>query len=330
MPLSVSGTGANTVFTPGAKVQPFKNIRLPDFLQDASSYNNAQNLTITVSNINGGGPTDANGTFVLGLAGFHQTAPGTYTLNTGLSYDAAAAAISNLKNLTFTTAQTPAAITVQTTGSLNQTGTDSLTQVVTPVPPAFIVTDTLANSSYTCAGTPYIGPGGVISQYVVQTDNPALSTANLNITATAPGVFIHTGSGVDAITVAGVGGKNILDGGTNSNFLTGAAAGSGADTFFVDARTAASDIWNTIANFHAGDAVTLFGITPTNKIIAWADGQGTTGATGLTLHATQTGAPQASFTLAGYTTADLSNGRLGLAYGTETDGTPYLYVTGLK
>jgi len=143
-------------------------------------------------------------------------------------------------------------------------------------------------------------------------------------------VFIHTGSGVDAINVSGVGGKNILDGGTNSNFLTGGTAGAGTDTFFVDARNAAADIWNTVSNFHGGDAVTLFGITPTNKIVAWADGQGTTGATGLTLHATQTGAPQASFTLAGYTTADLSNGRLGLVYGTEPDGTPYLYVTGLK
>lgn len=53
-------------------------------------------------------------------------------------------------------------------------------------------------------------------------------------------------------------------------------------------------------------------------------------ATGLTLHATQSGAPQASFTLAGYTTADLSNGRLATVYGAEPDGTPYLYVAGLK
>ncbi len=328
MTLSVSGTGANTVFTPGAKIQPFKNIRVPDFLQDASSSVSTHSLTITVSGIDGGGPTDANGTFVLGLLGFHQTAPGTYTLDTGLSDDAAAA-VSELKSLTFTAAQTPATITVSTAGNL-QTGTGSFTQIVAAVPPTFIVTDTLANNSYTFAGTPYAGPGGATSQYVVQTDYPALSTANLSITATAPGVFIHTGSGMDAISVAGVGGNNVLDAGTNSNFLTGGTAGSGADTFFVDARNAASDIWNTVTNFHAGDAVTLFGVTPTNKAIAWADGQGITSATGLTLHATQAGTPTVSFTLAGYTTADLSNGRLGVTYGTEADGTPYLYVTGLK
>ena len=334
MTLSFSGTGASTVYTPGAKVQPFKNIRVLDSLQDTSRYINTLSFTITVSDISGGAPTDAAGIFALtSSTQFRQTAPGTYTLKVGATYDAARTAASRLAALDFTTGQTPstAVIKITATDNLNQTGTDSLTQVVTAVPPTkFIVTDTLNNNNYAFAGAPYIGSAGVSNQYVVQSDNPALSATNLNITALAPSVFIHTGSGVDAISVAGVGGKNILDGGTNSNFLTGGTAGSGADTFFVDARDAASDIWDTVTNFHAGDAVTLFGITPTNKAIAWADGQGTTGATGLTLHATQAGAPQASFTLAGYTTADLSNGRLGTTYGTEPDGTPFLYVVGLK
>ena len=334
MTLSFSGTGASTVYTPGATVQPFKNIRVLDSLQDPSKFGNTLSFTITVSDINGGGPTDAAGAFVLtSSTQFRQTAPGTYRLNIGRSYDAARTAVSRLADLDFTAGQTPstAVITLTATDNLNQTGTDSLTQVAAAVPPTkFLVTDTLSNNNYTASGTPYAGPAGVNNQWVVQTDNPALSATNLNITALAPSVFIHTGSGVDAINVAGVGGRNVLDGGTNSNFLTGGVAGSGADTFFVDARNAASDIWNTVTNFHAGDAVTLFGITPTNKAIAWADGQGTTGATGLTLHATQAGAPQASFTLAGYTTADLGNGRLGTTYGTEPDGTPFLYVVGLK
>lgn len=331
MTLTLSGTGASTVFAPGAKVQPFKNIRVLDSLQDQSKVGTL-NFTFTVTDINGGSPTDAAGTFALGASGFRQIAPGTYTLTRSAS-GVVNNAVSYLKALTFTAGQTPstAVITIAATDNLNQAGTDTLTQIVTAVPPTkFLVTDTLANNNYTVAGTAYTGPGGVNNQYVVQTDNPALSATNLNITALAPGVFIHTGSGVDAINVAGVGGRNILDGGTNSNFLTGGAAGSGADTFFVDARNAAADIWNTVVNFHAGDAVTLFGITPTNKAINWADGQGTTGATGLTLHATQAGAPQASFTLAGYTTADLSNGRLATVYGVEPDGTPYLYVAGLK
>jgi hypothetical protein len=332
MTLSFSGTLPLPAYAAGAKFQPFKAGRVLDALQDPGAYANAQSLTITVSDINGGAPTDADGTFALS-PGLRQTAPGTYTVSLGPTDDAATAIANDLKNLTFTSSQTSGApvITVTANNSLNQAATDSSTRIIAAGPPTkFIVTDTLANSSYSIQGTAYTGSLSISSQYVVQIDNPALSTANLNITASGPNVFIHTGSGIDAIDVSGVGGKNILDGGTNSNFLTGCAAGSGTDTFFVDARAALSDIWDTVSNFHAGDAVTLFGITPSNKAVAWADNQGTTGATGLTLHATQSGAPQASFTLAGYTTADLSNGRLGVTFGTEADGTPYLYVAGLK
>jgi hypothetical protein len=31
-------------------------------------------------------------------------------------------------------------------------------------------------------------------------------------------------------------------------------------------------------------------------------------------------------TLPGFTTADLSNGKLSSSFGTETDGTPYFYI----
>ena len=330
MTLSIPGTSA--VVTPGANTQPFKAIGIARSQQNTNTQTNINNdtntqpLTITVSDSNGGGPTDAAGTFVP-APGLRQIAPGTYTLDIGPTGHATTIA-NSLQNLAFTASQAPGApnITV-TAASSNQT----VTQVIAAEPAMkFLVADTLANTSDAIQGTAYTGSAGVNNQYVVQIDNPALSAANLDITALAPGVFIHTGSGVDAISVAGVGGKNILDGGTNSNFLTGTLAGKGTDTFFVDARNAAADIWDTVANFHAGDAVTLFGITPTSKAIAWVDNQGTGSATGLTLHAAQAGTPTASFTLAGYTTADLSNGRLGTVYGAEPDGTPYLYVTGLK
>ncbi len=332
MTFSISGTRPTTVYAPAATIQPFKTIGLQDSTQGPATVG-VENLYITVSDINGGLPTDADGTFALSSPLFRQVAPGTYILTPGPNYDAAAKATGNLQGLSFTTAQTPstAVITVVAADATGQSAVDRLTQIVAAVPPTkFVVTDNAAGNNYAVQGTPYAGPAGVSSQYVVQTDNPALSTVNLNITAVVPNVFIHTGSGVDAIDVSGAGGKNILDGGTNSNFLTGAAAGSGTDTFFIDDRQPASDIWSTVNNFHAGDAVTLFGITPSGQALAWADNQGTTGATGLTLHATQAGAPTASFTLAGYTTADLGNGRLGVVYGAEPDGTPYLYVAGLK
>lgn len=326
MSLSFGGTGPVVTYFPGARLKPFQNVRLLDSSTEGSR---SASLTIAATDIKGSAPTDADGTFSGLSSSFKQVAPGTYTY---------ASSVGNINNLfsylTFAAGTTPATtvFTLSATDKINQTASDSLTQVVTAVPPTkFLLTDTTANNTYALPGASYGGPvPGVINQYVVQTDIPALSTDSLNITALSSSNFIHTGSGVDAIDVSGVGGKNILDGGTNSNFLTGTAAGKGTDTFFVDARNAPADIWNTVSNFHAGDAVTLFGITPTSKAITWADNQGTGTATGLTLHATQAGTPQASFTLAGHTAADLGNGSLAVTYGTEADGTPYLNVLGLR
>jgi len=149
------------------------------------------------------------------------------------------------------------------------------------------------------------------------------SPDNLNVTGGAPDMFIHTGAGDDAIDISKNNGNNVLDGSTGSNFLVG---GTGNDTFFVDDRSPPADIWSTVANFHAGDAATIFGITQQGFDTSWVDGQGATGYTGLTLHVTSPGHPTASLTLAGFSTADLSNGRISNTWGTEPDGTPYLYV----
>ena len=67
--------------------------------------------------------------------------------------------------------------------------------------------------------TAYAGPVGGLQHQLLM-----LSADNLNITATAPNSFIHTGSGTDAIDVSAIGGNNVLDGGTGSNFLTAVPA----------------------------------------------------------------------------------------------------------
>jgi V8-like Glu-specific endopeptidase len=148
-----------------------------------------------------------------------------------------------------------------------------------------------------------------------------VSTDNLNVTAGSNNWFIHTGSGEDAI--AAKGGTNVLDGGTGSNFLVG---GSGDDTFFTDDRQASASIWDTVVNFHAGDAATIFGVTQAGFSLDWVDGQGATGYTGLTLHASQSDSPVvASVTLAGFSSADLTNGVLTISFGT-TNGSAYMYI----
>ena len=131
-----------------------------------------------------------------------------------------------------------------------------------------------------------------------------ITADSLNISVCTPDWFITSGSGNDAIAVSS--GTNVLDGGTGSNFLTG---GSGTDTFFVDDRGPTADIWSTVNGFHAGDAATIWGVMPQDFGLAWVDGQGATGYTGLTLHVTASGQPMASLTLAGYTSADLTDGR---------------------
>ena len=189
-----------------------------------------------------------------------------------------------------------------------------------PEPANFLITDMTTGASSSAAGNAYSGPvAGLLHQYVT------VSTDNLNIAASGPNVFIHSGSGNDALDVSRAGGNNVLDGSTGSNFLVG---GAGRDTFFVDDRAPAADIWSTVVNFHGGDDATIFGVTPSNFALDWEDGQGAAGSTGLTLHATAPGKPVASITLAGYTKADLG-GRLSVSFGNEQGNAgAYLYIHG--
>jgi uncharacterized repeat protein (TIGR03803 family) len=184
-------------------------------------------------------------------------------------------------------------------------------------PPAgdIAVFDTTIAQLITASCQAYVGPvSGLQNEYV------NISTDSLNISVTAPDAFVHGGSGNDAIAVTS--GNNVLDGGTGSNFLTG---GSGTDTFFVDDRAAPADIWSTVNGFHAGDAATVWGVTPQDFTLTWVDGQGAVGYTGLTLHATAPGVPSASLTLVGFSQADLSNGRLSVAFG-SVSGNAYMYI----
>lgn len=199
------------------------------------------------------------------------------------------------------------------------------TNVPATLPPAgsanFTVADQTTGRVTTSSGVAYTGlVAGLKWQFI------DITTDNLNIAANVPNSFIHSGAGDDAIDVSKVNGTNVLDGGTGSNFLVG---GTGPDTFFVDDRNPAADIWSTVVNFHAGDAATVWGVTPQDFSLNWVDNQGATGYTGLTLHATAAGKPIASLSLTGFTSADLSNGRLSVSFGTDAaSGSPYMYMHG--
>ena len=163
------------------------------------------------------------------------------------------------------------------------------------------------------------GPSYLQWQFInAGTDDLAISTGAAN-------VFIHTGSGNDAVQVTS--GNNVLDGGLGSNFLTG---GTGTDTFFTDARTPGV-VWNTLRNFHAGDAATLFGFTAGVSSYRWEpDIAGAPGSMGATLRANIVGGTgrtgtgvDASITFTGLSVAQ-SKG-LQIVTGTVGAGN-YLYI----
>jgi Ca2+-binding RTX toxin-like protein len=188
----------------------------------------------------------------------------------------------------------------------------------TPTPtPGLAVKDTTTGQAVAATAQPYVGPvSGLQEQFIDVTPD------SVNISVSTPNWFIHSGSGTDAIAVSS--GTNVLDGGAGSNFLTG---GSGTDNFFVDDRNPSADIWSTLNNFHAGDVATLWGISQSAFALDWINGQGASGYTGLTLHASEAGKPNASVTLAGYSQTDLSDGRISLSYGFDAaSGSNFLQI----
>jgi hypothetical protein len=318
---TISGAAAGQTVTDATTIAPFAHVVIGDL-----NAGQTETVTVTLS-------AAANGTLSNLGGGSYSAATGVYIVS-----GSATAVSGALDALVFTPTAHEVApgqtvttgFTISDTDTAGASATDRTTFVaatatdVTPTAPTeFSILDTTTGAASAASGTPYSGPvAGLQWEYI------NISTDNLNVTATAPNAFIHTGSGEDAINVGQVNGDNVLDGGTGSNFLVG---GSGQDTFFVDDRGPGSDIWSTVVNFHSGDAATVWGVTASDFNMSWVNGQGATGYTGLTLHATASGVPNASLTLDGFTTADLTNGKLSVAFGTtaETDGVPgstYMYI----
>ena len=135
-------------------------------------------------------------------------------------------------------------------------------------------------------------------------------------------MFLKGGNGNDALTVQS--GNNVLDGGAGSNLLVG---GTGDDTFFVDARDSAVT-WSTLANFHAGDQVAIFGFQQGLSTMPLTAADRPAGETGVTIHSETNGAGtgvDASVTFAGL---DLAAAQQHFVYisGTVPGGVDYLLI----
>lgn len=164
--------------------------------------------------------------------------------------------------------------------------------------------DTTTQQAIPAVGEAYSGPvSGLQNQYTNVTND------NVNVTANTDSWFIQTGAGNDAVAVHG--GTNVLDGGTGSNFLVGATgADGGMDTFFLDERQT-TPTWDTVDNFHPGDAVTLWGYVSGQSVMSWAADEGAAGYQGATIHAATAGAGtpvNGSVTFAGVSLAEAQSG----------------------
>lgn len=315
-PLIAGTVTGQTVASGGSAIHPFNAATISD-----SNPNPMVSATLTLS---GGGSLNGPGLLPSGAL-----ANATYTV----AATSPAMLTTTLHNLAFVgpagTARNTSTITL-TVSDGSQTATDSKTTILAQPDSGaggnFSVSDQTTGQVIAVNGNPYSGPVPGLAQQLIY-----VTPDNLNIAATVPNVFIHSGSGTDALDVSRVNGNNILDGSTGSNFLVG---GTGRDTFFLDDRNLKADVYSTVVNFHSGDNATVFGVTATDHV-SIQDNLGAVGAKGLTYTFSAASKPNASIVIADYNTGDLTNGRLTVSFGNNADlpgqpgsGGPYLNIHG--
>ena len=125
------------------------------------------------------------------------------------------------------------------------------------------------------------------------------------IAATIGNVFLHGGAGRRCTERQG---RDQRAGRRRGVQLPGGRQGTdgGTDTFFVDGRSDGAT-WSTVANFHHGDAMTLWGFQDGVSTRPWTALEGATGYQGATIHSELGGAGtgvNASVTFAGISQAD--------------------------
>jgi hypothetical protein len=315
VPPLIAGTVGGQTVAPGNAISPFNGVTVSD-----TNANPQVSATLTVA---GGGTLTGPG-LVAGPAGSYTVAATTPSALTAI-----------LQKLTFAAPPLNGAASLTSGITLAvadgpQVATDTKTSIVEQTPPLpptppspgtggngtnsganFLVVDQTTGQQSPASGDKYSGPVTGLAQQIV-----LVTPDNVNVTAKVPNVFIHTGPGTDGIDVSQAGGNNILDGSTGSNFLIG---GPGFDTFYLDDRNPTSDVYSTVVGFHAGDNVSVFGVNATDFAVAIQDNQGAAGSKGLTYTFTAPGRSNASVVIAGYSKADLVNGRLTAVYGSNPD-----------
>ncbi len=270
VPPTIAGISASQNATNTMQVLPFSSLLLAD--PDAGQ---SQTLTVHLSSpglgaLTGSGPlpTNASGDIVLsGAVGdvqaearglvFRPTSGMTGVETLTLTIDDGFGGVVTNANTTVTVA--PATDTSDLTHfSLSPTQT--------------ILTSTATGSSTVAPVETYSGPvDNVQTQFIYD------GTAPLAVVAQQAGMLIRSEG--DATAVQALGGSNVLDIRRGSGFMVG---GPGADTFLFDARQALPS-WDTVVNFHPGDAATIWGFAAGISRDWWTANAGAAGYQGATL-----------------------------------------------
>jgi Ca2+-binding RTX toxin-like protein len=191
----------------------------------------------------------------------------------------------------------------------------------------FLVIDEAAQTAVFTPGAPYTGTvAGVQNQYI------DINTTNLDITAITPNAFIQTGTGNDALQA--LSGRNILDAGGGSNVLVGGPGGQ--DTFLATVADGTNtgkvpanqpSLIDLIKDFHAGDDAIVRGLSPSDFTLSFTDATGALGPELLvTATANSASAQNATIALAGFSTGDVSSGRLSISFSQEQSGVPFMLI----
>ena len=200
---------------------------------------------------------------------------------------------------------------------VDQRGPGSISDYLNPNP----VFDTTTGQSVPATGQPYTGPvSGIQYDYV------NITSDSLNISASTPNWFIIVAAELMRLQLivasmcwtaapVQISSLGAAERTRSSWMIADPVPTSGARSIiFIQAMR---------QRFGALSRVTL--------IYPWVDGQGATGYTGLTLHATAAGVPTASLTLVGFTSTDMTDAKLSVSFGTTAasggvPGSAYMYV----
>jgi len=311
---TISGAVANQTVASGDTIQPFQNVTVSDpnpYVYDT--------LTIALLDADGN-PTDANGTLSLapddsGATTFTRTDPGVYiladltppsenTVLTGLN--------TQLPHVTFnpsgsgTTRFSILDTSHDMATSVHTITDDTTTVIASGAGPTTVVTAATVTPPDEITTPSTEASEAVASQLPTTTtsDTITVTSDKVNILAETPNVFIKFGIGSDA---ADANGGLDLDGSTS-------VAADGSYTFNVDHRA-------TLTGFDAGDTATILGVSKDDFSLGWVDRRG-----GAALHIAGNGGRPDVLKFAGYSTADVSSGKLSVSFGHQSDGTPCAVV----